>query len=127
MWFINGKRQVIELKRSPQEKRARRMATRPEPTIIGNCDSWSFIVGKKPARKSPHECIEGELPGCNSEIIHSLSTINTATTLDNLWVSCGSAVHCTLPSRIVDHSPTNIPIMVEQGPLFYRIRLKASL
>jgi hypothetical protein len=50
MWFINGKRQVIELKRQAQEKRARRVATRPEPTIIGNCDSWNFIVGKKPAR-----------------------------------------------------------------------------
>jgi hypothetical protein len=22
--------------------------TRPEPTINGNCDSWGFIVGKKP-------------------------------------------------------------------------------
>jgi hypothetical protein len=21
--------------------------TRPQPTIFGNCDSWSFIVGKK--------------------------------------------------------------------------------
>ncbi|HVL44137.1 MAG TPA: hypothetical protein VM407_04855 [Acidovorax sp.] len=49
MWFINGKRQVIELKQRAQEKRARRVATRPEPTIIGNCDSWSFIVGKKAA------------------------------------------------------------------------------
>jgi hypothetical protein len=33
------------------------MATRPEPTIIGNCDSWSFIVGKKPKGKSPSDCI----------------------------------------------------------------------
>jgi hypothetical protein len=49
MCFINGKRQIIELKRRGQEKRARRMATRPEPTIIGNCEGWSFIVGKKPA------------------------------------------------------------------------------
>jgi len=57
MWFINEKRQVIELKRRTQEKRARRVATRPEPTIIGNCDSWSFIVGKKPAEKSPSDCI----------------------------------------------------------------------
>jgi len=22
--------------------------TRPEPTLYGNCESWSFIVGKKP-------------------------------------------------------------------------------
>ncbi|MBU0746124.1 MAG: hypothetical protein KKB95_06050 [Gammaproteobacteria bacterium] len=57
MWFINEKRQVIELKQCAQEKRARRMATRPEPTIIGNCDSWVFIVGKKLARESPSNSI----------------------------------------------------------------------
>jgi len=27
--------------------------TRPEPTIIGNCEGWKLIVGKKPARYSP--------------------------------------------------------------------------
>lgn len=27
--------------------------TRPEPTIYGNCESWDFIVGKKPALNSP--------------------------------------------------------------------------
>ncbi len=27
--------------------------TRPQPTIYGNCDSWNFIVGKKPGRLSP--------------------------------------------------------------------------
>jgi hypothetical protein len=27
--------------------------TRPEPTIHGNCESWDFIVGKKPALNSP--------------------------------------------------------------------------
>jgi hypothetical protein len=26
--------------------------TRPEPTIYGNCESWDFIVGKKPALNS---------------------------------------------------------------------------
>jgi len=36
-----------------QEKRARRIVTRPEPTIIGNCEGWKLIVGKKPARYSP--------------------------------------------------------------------------
>ncbi|MFV0679665.1 hypothetical protein [Ottowia sp.] len=25
--------------------------TRPQPTIFGNCDSWSFIVGKKGGTK----------------------------------------------------------------------------
>ena len=37
---------------APQEKRARPMVTRPEPTIFGNCDSWDFIVGKKPCTYS---------------------------------------------------------------------------
>jgi len=30
-----------------QEKRARRVTARPEPTIFGNCEGWNFIVGKK--------------------------------------------------------------------------------
>jgi hypothetical protein len=38
---------VIELKREGEEKRARRITARPEPTIIGNCEGWNFIVGKK--------------------------------------------------------------------------------
>ncbi|RZJ61781.1 MAG: hypothetical protein EON49_04370 [Acidovorax sp.] len=122
MWFINEKRQVIELKRRAQEKRARRMATRPEPTIIGNCDSWNFIVGKKPAEKSPPDCISGELSRCNMNFMHSLFTIGTTTTLDNLWVSCGSAVHGTLASRIVNPTPFNIPLRFEQVPVFYRNR-----
>jgi len=84
------------------------MATRPEPTIIGNCDSWNFIVGKKPAEKSPSDCIQGELPGCNSEFINNLYTVCTTATLDNLWVSCGSAVHDTVTSRIVNQRPANI-------------------
>jgi hypothetical protein len=120
MWFINEKRQVIELKRSAQEKRARRMATRPEPTIIGNCDSWSFIVGKKPAGKSPSDCIQGELPGCNKEFINKLFTVNTATTLDNLWASCGCAVQTLLPSRIVNPRHGDIQINVRQRLPFYR-------
>jgi hypothetical protein len=39
--------QVIELKEGGKEKRARRVVTRPEPTIFGNCEGWNFIVGKK--------------------------------------------------------------------------------
>jgi hypothetical protein len=38
---------VIELIWNAQEKWARREMTRPEPTIIGNCEGWNFIVGKK--------------------------------------------------------------------------------
>ncbi|WP_156382561.1 hypothetical protein [Acidovorax sp. Leaf160] len=79
MWFINEKRQVIELKRRAQEKRARQMATRPEPTIIGNCDSWIFIVGKKDFRESPPHLVRHALPVCNEELINSLLTAPTTT------------------------------------------------
>jgi hypothetical protein len=84
MWFINEKRQVIELKWRSQKKWARRMATRPEPTIIGNCDSWIFIVGKKPAEKSPPHCPQGKLPAYNKQNIHRLCTGVRITTLDKL-------------------------------------------
>ncbi|MCY7304999.1 MAG: hypothetical protein LH632_02410 [Rhodoferax sp.] len=43
---------MFELERRRAEKRARREMTRPEPTIIGNCDSWNFIVGKKARQQS---------------------------------------------------------------------------
>jgi hypothetical protein len=49
MCFIKDWLQVVEFERAGKEKRARRVRTRPEPTIFGNCDSWSFIVGKKAA------------------------------------------------------------------------------
>jgi hypothetical protein len=66
MCFINRKRQIIELKRRGQEKRARRMATRPEPTIIGNCEGWSAIVGKKPAPMSLNPTSEARCCGATS-------------------------------------------------------------
>jgi hypothetical protein len=65
---------VIELKRRAQEKRARQMATRPEPTIIGNCDSWDFIVGKKDFRESPASGATQALPARNENFINSLFT-----------------------------------------------------
>jgi hypothetical protein len=45
-----------------KEKRARLVATRPEPTIIGNCDGWGFIVGKlahshSPSTRSAGHCL----------------------------------------------------------------------
>jgi hypothetical protein len=112
MWFINGKRQVIELKRYAQEKRARRVATRPEPTIIGNCDSWNFIVGKKPDRESPNAGIQRELSRHNKDFMHSIFTPNSLPTLNKLWVSCGSAVHCLEKSRIVNLQPINMQFLI---------------
>jgi hypothetical protein len=40
MWFINGKRQTVEGGKGTQEKRARRVATRPEPTI----NLWQLLA-----------------------------------------------------------------------------------
>ncbi|KAB2905219.1 MAG: hypothetical protein F9K35_02020 [Burkholderiaceae bacterium] len=123
MWFINEKRQVVELERRAQEKRARQMATRPEPTIYGNCDSWSFIVGKKPATGSPAYRLQGALPRCNRDFIHSLFTNATPTDLNNLWVICGSPVHCRMASRMVDQGRFDIPIDSHECSPFYPIWL----
>src|SRR6218665_2328706 len=89
MCFINGKRKVIEWKRRTpkKEKRARQVATRPEPTIIGNCDGWNPIVGKKTVCQRPGERIQGELPGCNKDFIHNLFTDYASTALDNLCMA----------------------------------------
>ena len=84
-----------------QEKRARRVATRPEPTIYGNCDSWSFIVGKFPPPYSRREGLQGELQGSNRIFIHNLSTVLSASVWDNMWAICGRAVVILKTSRIV--------------------------
>src|SRR6218665_1714331 len=69
------------------EKRARQVATRPEPTIIGNCDGWNPIVGKKTVCQRPGERIQGELPGGNKDFIHNLFTDYASTALDNLCMA----------------------------------------
>jgi hypothetical protein len=76
---------VIELKRRGQEKRARRVVTRPEPTIYGNCDSWSFIVGKKPGAYSPEMGNYWSLQHRTKILVNNLSTIlmnNSGTTCE---------------------------------------------
>ena len=60
--------------------------TRPEPTIYGNCDSWDFIVGKKPGTTSPKIAIFLSLQGSNRKLMHNLFTIFDCSVLDNLWV-----------------------------------------
>jgi hypothetical protein len=77
---------------SRKEKRARRVVTRPEPTIYGNCDSWSFIVGKKPRAYSAGSGLEGSLQTCNRNFIHRLSTKSVGKHLDKLWAICGRPV-----------------------------------
>jgi hypothetical protein len=51
MWFINENRQMFELPGSTQEKRARRLVTRPEPTIFGNCDWLELHCRQKAVQK----------------------------------------------------------------------------
>ena len=50
--------------------------TRPEPTIYGNCDSWNFIVGKKPAVHSLEKAKTWSLQTNNRKLIHNLFTIS---------------------------------------------------
>jgi hypothetical protein len=100
---------VIELKRARNEKRARRVKTRPEPTFFGNCESWNFIVGKKPWENSPDGSRQGALQHSNRELIHTLSTIPGINHLDNLWVICGSTVGLSDSSHIVDSALFNMP------------------
>jgi len=66
--------------------------TRPEPTIFGNCDSWSFIVGKKGTAYSPKTNLKAKLQGNNKKFMHSLSTMKVNGYLDNMWANCGAPV-----------------------------------
>jgi hypothetical protein len=59
---------------SEKEKRARLVVTRPEPTIFGNCDGWTFIVGKLAHMNSLLERLGEPLLQCNNLFIHILFT-----------------------------------------------------
>jgi hypothetical protein len=65
---------VIELNWNGQEKRARRNTARPEPTIIGKCEGWNFIVGKKIKKRTRVTAQQGSLQLSNKKFIHSLFT-----------------------------------------------------
>jgi hypothetical protein len=65
---------VIELK----------VETRPEPTIYGNCDSWSFIVGKKDSAYSAKISKKGELQHRNKNLMHNLLTNFDSLDMDNM-------------------------------------------
>ena len=58
--------------------------TRPEPTIYGNCDSWNFIVGKKPVMNHPAIAMSLLKTG-DSSLMHNLYTILYRLTLDKLY------------------------------------------
>jgi hypothetical protein len=99
--------------------------TRPKPTIYGNCDSWDFIVGKKPRTYSPRTGTRESLQRCNMEFIHKLSTSLEREILDNLWAICGSPVDCHNSSRIVDSGNFNMPVIRFGQVRFYPILLLA--
>jgi hypothetical protein len=105
---------------SRKEKRARRVVTRPEPTIYGNCDSWSFIVGKKPRAYRPRGRREGSLQTCNRILIHRLFTKTGGRCRDKLWAICGLPVEQPESSRMVGWAAMHMPLIQTPGPLFYR-------
>ena len=74
MLFIKGLLQVIEIERTGTRKKGASISTRPEPTIYGNCDSWNFIVGKKPWAHILRIAQNAALSHCNIKIIHSLNS-----------------------------------------------------
>jgi len=92
MLFIKELLQVIEIERTGTRKKGASFSTRPEPTIYGNCDSWKFIVGKKPWAHILKIAQNAALSHCNINVIHSLSTLMHRNLLNKLWVACGSVV-----------------------------------
>jgi hypothetical protein len=82
--------------------------TRPKPTIYGNCDSWNFIVGKKPRAYSRALGHQVPLQGRNSVFTHSLSTSWRVIAWDNMWAICGCAVNRASPSRMVVIGPVDM-------------------
>ena len=89
-------------------KKGASIATRPEPTIYGNCDSWNFIVGKKPRQYRRGDVKAGSLQASNRNLIHSLSTKLVGKCWDNMWAICGSAVHGCRESRMVVERPSDM-------------------
>ena len=83
--------------------------TRPEPTIYGNCDSWSFIVGKTRRAYTLGVSRTRPLQVRNSQLVHSFSTISGDTCKDNMWATCGWLRGLVLPSRMVVTKPCDMP------------------
>ncbi|NDP37384.1 MAG: hypothetical protein GZ093_01320 [Rhodoferax sp.] len=76
-----------------QEKRARQILTRPEPTIIGNCDSWNFIVGKKPEMDSPKTVTLGRCRAATknyTQLINMVDGSASGQLVGELWTICWS-------------------------------------
>jgi hypothetical protein len=90
------------IRKGAHKKKGRVMkVTRPEPTIYGNCDSWSFIVGKTGRAYSREVIRTRPLQACNWNVVHRFSTIPVRILKDNMWAICGSAGKACRASRMV--------------------------
>jgi hypothetical protein len=111
---------VIELKRSGKEKRARRITTRPEPTIIGNCDMLELHC----RQKAPHvQPTDDQLPLVAAwqqlfyqQFIHSLEKHE----LNNLWVKGVQKAERCMAFRMVAVCSSAMPVIWLSTPRFYR-------
>jgi hypothetical protein len=81
---------LIQKPRTKKKGRVMKV-TRPEPTIYGNCDSWSFIVGKTRRAYTLGVGPTRPLQVRNSLFVHRFSTILEKARKDNMWATCGSA------------------------------------
>jgi hypothetical protein len=90
------------IRKGAHKKKGRVMkVTRPEPTIYGNCDGWSFIVGKTGRAYSRQVGPTRPLQRRNWNIVHSFSTIPVHIRAGNMWAICGSPVNAGRASRMV--------------------------
>jgi hypothetical protein len=67
------------------------METRPEPTIIGNCEGWTFIVGKNAKEHSPKNRTWAALPPNNKNLLTTYSQfkrLGSGQHVCELWTSC---------------------------------------
>jgi hypothetical protein len=97
------------IRKGAHKKKGRVMkVTRPEPTIYGNCDSWSFIVGKTGRAYSRQVTPTRPLQPRNWNVVHNFSTIPVHIRQDNMWAICGSAVHGCRESRMVVERPSDM-------------------
>jgi hypothetical protein len=78
------------------------LVTRPQPTIYGNCDSWSFIVGIKQDFPYLNRVKFCSLQHHNRQNIHKISTDSKEQHRNKLWVGCGLPVEELFSSHIVD-------------------------
>jgi hypothetical protein len=92
---------VIELKREGQEKRARRVTTRPEPTIFWQLRKLELHCRQKGPDEKPQTLREAVVATQQhlfyQQLIHSFQNPRT----DNMWAICGSSAKPLGVSHIV--------------------------